>query len=91
MRVAGVDDDVVVGAAEHAQQLLDRAGVLRVRPIELLRAGEDVEAGLVLRHQLLQEVLVEAVQALDRVEHGEARPHAEEQRHLAEARLQSRR
>ena len=36
----------------------------------------------------LQEVLVETVQVLDRVEHGEPRPHAEEQRDLAEARLQ---
>ena len=41
-----------------------------------------------LRDQLLEEVLVEAVQALDRVEHREARPDAEEQRHLAEAGLE---
>ena len=38
-------------------------------PVELLGAGQDVEAGLVLRDQLAQEVLVEPVQVLDRVEH----------------------
>ena len=41
-----------------------------------------------LGDQLLQEVLVEPVQVLDRVEHREARPHAEKQRDLAEAGLQ---
>ena len=51
-------------------------------------AGQDVEARLVLRDQLFQEVLVEAVQVLDRVEHREPGAHAEKQRHLAEARLQ---
>ena len=87
--VAAVDDDVVVGAREHAQELFDRAGVLRVGPVELLGGREDVEAGLVLGDQLLQEVLVEPVQVLDRVEHGEARPHAEKERHLAEAGFRS--
>ncbi len=86
--VAGVDHDLVVGPAEHAEELFDRAGVLRIRPIELLGPGQDVETRLVLRHELLEELLVELVQALDRVEHGEARPDAEEQRDLAEARLQ---
>ena len=39
----------------------------------------------------LQEVLVEAVQVLDRVEHREARADAEKQRDLAEARSSGRR
>ncbi len=86
--VAGVDDDVVVGAGQHPQQLLERAGVLGVRAVELLRAGQNVEAGFVLRHQLLQEVLVQAVQVLDRVEHRETRPHAEKERDFSQTRFQ---
>ena len=87
--VAGVDDDVVVDAAEHAQQLLDRAGVLRVRPVELLASRRGCRGRTCASTtSSREEVLVEAVQVLDRVEHREARPHAEEQRHFAEARLQ---
>ena len=44
--------------------------------------------GLVPRHQLAQEVPIEAMQVLDRVEHGESRTHAEKQRDLSEARLE---
>ena len=61
---------------------------LRAGPVELLGAGEDVEPGLVLDHQLLQELPVEPVQVVDRVEQRVARPHAEEQRDFAEARLE---
>ncbi len=86
--VAGVDDDEVVRLREHSEQLLDGARVLRVRPVELFGAGENVEPGLVPRHQLAQELAVQAVQVLDGVEHGEARADAEEQRHLAETRLE---
>ena len=74
--------------ASSAEQLLDRAAVGGARPIELIRAGEDVETGLVLDDQLAQELAIEPVQVVDRVEQAVARPHAEEQRDLAEARLQ---
>ena len=41
-----------------------------------------------LGDELLQEVLVEAMQVLERIEDGETRPHAQEQRDLAQALLQ---
>jgi len=42
----------------------------------------------VLHHELPEELAVEAVQVVDAVEQRVARPDAEEQRHLAEPRLQ---
>ena len=72
----------------HAEQLFDGAGVLRAWALELLGAGENLEPRLVLRAELAEKVLVEPVQALERVEHRVAGPHAEEQRDLAEACLQ---
>src|SRR4029079_7426173 len=71
--VARVDDDVVVRPAEHAEQLLDGAGVLPTGPLELLGAGHDFQARLVLRAELVQEVLVEPVQVLEGIEHREPR------------------
>ena len=55
-------------------------------PIELIRARQHVEAGLVLDHELLEEVGVEPVQVVERVEQGVAAADAEEERDLAEAR-----
>ena len=57
---APVDDDVVVAAAQRLEQLLEDDGVLRPGTIGLLAAGEDVEAGLVLHHELAQELGVDA-------------------------------
>ena len=88
MRVARVDDHVVVGAAQHAEQLLDGARVRCRRTVGLLGPGQNLELGLVLRDQLPQKVAIEPVQIVDGVEHREAWAHAEEQRHLTEARLQ---
>ena len=64
------------------------AAVGGARPVELIGAGEDLEARLVLHHQLAQELAIEAVQVVDRVEQAVAGPHAEEQRDLAEPGLQ---
>ena len=65
-----------------------RAAVGRARTVEVIRAGENLEARLVLDDELLQELAIEPVQVVDRVEHAVARPDAEKQRDLAEARLQ---
>ena len=83
---AGVDDDVLVLAAEQPEHLFEAAAVARAGPIEEIRAGEDLEPGLVLDHELLQELLVEPMQVVERVEHRVAAAHAEEQRHLTQAR-----
>ena len=57
-------------------------------PIELIGAGENLQPRLVLRRPAPQELAVEPVQVVDRVEQAVARPDAEKQRDLAEARLQ---
>ena len=54
----------------------------------MIGAGQDLETGLVLHHQLVQELAVEPVQVVDGVEQAVAAAHAEEERDLAEARLQ---
>ena len=54
----------------------------------MVGASEDVETGLVLDHELLEELVVEPVQVVERVEQAVAAAHAEEERHLAEAGLQ---
>ena len=85
---AGVDDDVVVLPREQPEQFFERPRVLRARPIELIGARQDVEPRLVLDHQLLEELAVEPVQVVDRIENGEPGTDPEEQRHFAEARFQ---
>ena len=68
--VAGVDDDVVVDAAPSTRSSSSIAPAsCAFGTIELLGAGQDVEARLVLAPSAPQELLVEAVQVLDRVEH----------------------
>ena len=52
------------------------------------RTREDLEARLVLHHELAQELAIQPVQVVDRVEQAVARPHAEKQRDLAEPGLQ---
>ena len=88
MRIARIDDHVVVRAAQYPEQLLDRTRVRCRRPIGLLGPGEDLELGLVLRDQLPQKIPVQPMQVVDCIEHREPWAHAEEERHLAEARLQ---
>ena len=85
---AGVDDDVVVLPGEQPEQFFERTRVLRARPIELIGARQDVEPRLVLDHQLLEELAVEPVQVVDRIENGEPGTDPEEQRHFAEPRFQ---
>ena len=85
---AGVDDDVVVAAAQRLEQLFEVGGVLRAGPVGLLAAGEDVEARLVLDDELAQKLGVDAMEVVERVDEREARPHAEEQRHLADELMQ---
>ncbi len=65
---AGVHDDVLVLPREQAQQLFDRAAVGGAGTIEVVRAGQNLEARLVLDDQLAQELAVEPVQVVDRVE-----------------------
>ena len=76
-------DDEVVDRPEHLQQLLDRRRVVRPRAIDLIAAGQDVEAGLVLDDELAQEFLIEPVKVVDGVDQRESRPDAEKQRDLA--------
>ncbi len=58
------------------------------RPVEVVGSGEDLEARLVLHHELAQELAIEPVQVVDRVDDAVARPHAEEQRDLAQPGLE---
>ena len=57
-------------------------------PVELIGSGQDLEARLVLHHELLQELAIEAVEVVDGVQQAIAGPHAEEERDLAEPGLQ---
>ena len=50
--------------------------------------GENVDARLVLGHQLAQELAIEPMQIVDGIEQREARADAEKERHLAEPVLQ---
>src|SRR5581483_9525342 len=58
------------------------------RPIELIGPGQHLEPRLVRRHELLEELAIEAVQVVDGVDDREARADAERERDLAEPRLQ---
>ena len=86
--VARVDEHVIVRAAQHPEQFLDRARVRGRWPVGLLRSGEDFQLGLVLRDQLPEKIPVQPMQVVDGVEHREPWAHAEKERHLAEARLE---
>ena len=66
------------------QQLFDRRGVVRARPVDLIAARQNVEARLVAHHQLAHELLVHAVQVVESVDERETRTNAEKQRHLAD-------
>ena len=59
-----------------------RAAVGRARPVELVGTGENLEARLVLDDELAQELAIEPVQVVDRVEQRVAAAHAEKQRRL---------
>ena len=63
-------------------------GVLRARPIDLIAARQNVEAGLVLDDELAQELLVHPVQVVEGVDQRESRPDAEKQRDLADELMQ---
>ena len=78
----------LVLAAEQAKHLFEGAAVRGARPIEQIRAGKDFEPGLVLDHELLHELLIEAVQVVERVQHRVAAAHAQEEGDLAKTRLQ---
>ena len=73
-------------SSRSSSSIAPRVGA--ARPVEVIGAGKDFEAGLVLHHELAQELAVEPVQVVDRVDEAVARPDAEEQRDLAEPRLQ---
>ena len=85
---ARVDDDVLVLAPEQPEHFFETRNVLGARTLEVIRARHDVETGLVLDDQLAQELAVEPMEVVHRVEQREAAAHAEEQRHLAEAGIQ---
>jgi len=65
---AGVDDDVLVLAREQAEQLFERAAVGGARPVELIGSGENLEARLVLDDELTQELFVQPMQIVDRIQ-----------------------
>ena len=56
--------------------------------IEVIRSGKNLEPGLVLDDELLQELAIEPVQVVDGVEHAVAGPDTQEERDLAKARLE---
>jgi hypothetical protein len=85
---ARVHDDVVVLRREEPKHFFDRTGVSHTGSVELLRPGQDFQPRFVFRHQLAQELSVEAVEVVDRIEHAEARPDAQEETHLAKPRLE---
>ena len=85
---ARVDDHVLVLTREQPEDFLERGGVGRAGTVEQLGSREDLEPGLVLDHQLAQELGVEAVQVVDRVEQRVAAPNPEKERHLSQSRLQ---
>jgi hypothetical protein len=85
---AAVDDDVVVLPRQQPQQLFDRAAVGGARTVEMIRAGQNLQAGFVLHHQLAQKLAIEPMQVVDRIDDAEALADAEKQRHFAETGLQ---
>ncbi len=85
---AGVDDDEVVGACQQLKQLLDGRRVVRTGAIDLIPTRQDVQAGFMLHHQLAQELLVDSVEVVERVDQGESRPDAKKQRYLAQELMQ---
>ena len=74
--------------SQQAEHLFERRAVARAGPIEQIGAGQHLQPRLVLDHELAQEVAVETVQVVERVEQRVAAAHAEEERHLAETRLE---
>ncbi len=74
--------------SEQPEDLLERGAVARPGPIEEIRAGQHLQPRLVLHHQLAQEVAIETMQVVERVEQRVAAAHAEEQRHFAQPGLE---
>ena len=75
-------------AGEQTEQLFDCTTVCGARAVELLGPGQDLQTGLVLRHQFAQELAVQAVKIVDRIEDAESGSNAEKQPDLTEARLE---
>src|SRR6185295_13477321 len=77
---AAIDEDVLVLARQQPEELLDGPAVGGAGPIELIGAGQDLQAGLVLHDELLEELAIEPVEIVDGVEQAVTGPHAEEER-----------
>ena len=86
--VADVDHDVFVVAAEHSNHLLDGAAVTRSRTLEIGRSGQQLEARLVLDDEIAQELRVEPMHVVERIEQRVAAAQPEKQRHFAETGLE---
>ena len=70
------------------EDLFERRAVRRVRPIEVVGPGQDLEAGLVLGDQLAQELRVEAVHVVEGVDQRVAAADTQEQPDFAETGLE---
>src|SRR5204862_7746083 len=75
-------------ARENAEQLLDGARIRAAGTIEVVGAGQNLEAGFVRDGELAQELAIETVQVVDGVEQRVFRPHTEEQRGFTQAGFQ---
>ncbi len=85
---ASIDNDETVVVCQQTQEHFNATSVLGTGPIQLLRAGHDLQAGLVPGDELLQEDGVESIHTVQGVKQRESRAHTQEEPNLSDKRIQ---